>query len=290
MVPFGIIIVAYNPEVGTFYKKIEDYCKITDHVVVVNNGDSLLELSKICKVIDLGGNQGIAKAQNVGVNFLAEQKIPFVFLLDQDTKLNNEYFIEMIGEWRSLSERDSSLGALSPNIYDRNLKRELSISKLEPIEIKRIFMSDIEGDSLHNTLPISSGLLTKTSIFQEVGGNDAWMFIDWVDFKFDLDLISAGYSVYTTKRVIINHSVGKGVRHRFLWKVLNVSNHSPFREYYFYRNGIYFLRKDGKRFPQLRHYIHHALLTRSLFIFYEPQKITRIKRILKGISDGRRAR
>lgn len=283
---FGIVIVAYNPDVNDFVSKIKRFVKLTNNLVVINNGKEIQKVKALCKVINLGKNQGIAYAQNIGVEYLKKIGIEYVFFLDQDTLVEDDYFARMLSEWKRIYNDDPLIGALSPNVYDRNLKVELPTRKLSDKHVKRIWMSKVDVSVMHNTLPISSGLLTKVNIFEKVGGNVSWMFIDWVDFKFDIDLIKKGYSVYTTNNVTINHSVGKSTQRKFLWKTINVSNHAVFREYYFFRNGLFFANSEGSKFPQLRRYVQHALLVRTVFILYEKDRVKRIWNASKGLKDA----
>ena len=72
---WGVVVVIYNPEITSFSKRITRYLTKTDHVVVVNNGDSLAQTTFASQVIELGGNVGIARAQNIGVQALREKKL-----------------------------------------------------------------------------------------------------------------------------------------------------------------------------------------------------------------------
>lgn len=282
---FGIVIVAYHPDLSALSEKVSKYNSVCSDIVIVNNDEANLSVTG-AKVINLGHNRGIAYAQNVGVQYLYDQGIDFVFLFDQDSVVEKEYFAQMLREWDRLEAIDPQIGALSPTIYDRNLDKRLPINQLASNSIQRVNVNSESGKEFKNTLPISSGLLTTTKVFKAIGGNVSWLFIDWVDYKFDLDLISAGYSIYTTNQVTINHSIGNGQPHRFFGKTLHVFNHSPFREYYFFRNAIFFYRCDGKQYPQLKPYIRHVLATRLLFVLYEQQRWQRAKRIFKGILEG----
>ena len=287
---FGIVIVTYNPHLDVLSKKIRKYSRVSKFVVIVNNGSEIRLEIKNCFILNLKKNMGIAYAQNKGVNFLNSKGVDYVFFLDQDSTVDEAFFYTMLSEWGKLYRNDQNIGLLSPAVFDRNLKKRLTVNTLTLDNIKRIKTESGEDDVLKNTLPISSGILTRVKIFNEIGGNDSWMFIDWVDFDFDIKVISNGFNTYTTTNISISHSIGKSKLHKVLKKGINVSNHAPFREFFFFRNGIYFYRKRGKEFPQLRSFIRHALLTRLVFVLYENNKLNRIKEIIRGFREGIRAK
>lgn len=283
---FGIVIVTYRPDVSKLQDKINKYSNLTENIIIVNNGSSLNIETRNCQLINLKNNKGIAYAQNVGVSYLKKKGISYFFFLDQDSRPDEKFFRKMLNIWKNIERSDPKIGLLSPNIFDRNLNVELMINQLGSKNIERIRMNKEEITLLKNTLPISSGVLCKTEIFDEVNGNNSWMFIDWVDFQFDISLIKSGYHTYTTSTVCLNHTVGKGSKKSFLGKKINVSNHATFREYYYFRNGIVLYKTNKKNFPQLKSFIRHALITRIVFVLYENQKVTRMKSIIRGIKDG----
>ena len=283
---YGIVIVTYNPNLDELNKKVDKYTIDSNAlVVIVNNGDKL-NISEHPNLIikNLGKNMGIAYAQNIGVNYLQEKGIDLAFLLDQDTKLGKKYFEQMLKKWHSLKIKDSKLAVLSPVAFDRKTKKLLSTKYLVNDNLKIEFLQS--GDK-YNTLPISSGILVDTNIFEEIGGNCSEYFIDWVDFQFDLDIIDAGYHIYTTSEIRINHQIGNASTRKLLWKTIHPSNHSAFRNYYFFRNGILFMNKN-RLHKFVKKFVITALLKRFICIFYEENKINKIKAMIDGIKDARK--
>ncbi|MGO3537275.1 MAG: glycosyltransferase, partial [Latilactobacillus curvatus] len=63
---WGVVIVAYNPEIRVFKKKIDAISKLTDGVVVINNGSKLSFDNDRIELVNLDSNKGIAYAQNLG--------------------------------------------------------------------------------------------------------------------------------------------------------------------------------------------------------------------------------
>lgn len=287
---FGVIIIAYNPKLEEFLPKIKRYAKLGARVIVVNNGSDDIPAFSEIQIINLEHNVGIAKAQNIGVKRLKQLGISKLFLFDQDSVVDNDYFKIMLEAWNHVENEDNHIGMIGPAIYDRNMKEELPVLKLAEGRIDKLKFKSNGYQIVSNTLPISSGILTTTQVFDAVGGNDEDMFIDWVDFKFDLDVLDAGYTIYSIAEAELNHAIGETKVKKFLGKKISVSNYSPFREYYYFRNGIYFYRTTAQVFPQFKKYIRHELKLRLRSIPFEPQKWSRIKCILKGIIDGLKAK
>ncbi|MGX5376812.1 hypothetical protein ACWCL1_00865 [Ligilactobacillus sp. LYQ135] len=284
---YGIVIVAYNPDIEEFNPKIQKFTQDENAmIVIVNNGTKLPEIeSKNIIYRNLGENKGIAYAQNVGIDVLIKQNIKLAFLLDQDSTLSQEYFKKMVNKWHEIKNTDSQLAVLAPNVFDVKSRQLLSTRILDNSGNLKI-KTQIKGN-IYNTLPISSGILLDTHVFKEVGGNRADYFIDWVDFQFDLDVIKAGYHVYTTADIKINHQIGNSMKRKFLGKTIHPTNHSIFRNYYFFRNGILFLH-ENKSFKFVKRFVITSLLKRYISIFYENDSKSKHKANHKGIKDAKK--
>lgn len=282
---FGVIFVAYNPEINTFNSKLRVVSELSSNVVVVNNGNAIPVIKNI-KIINLSENKGIAYAQNVGVEFLKRKGIEFVFFFDQDSDFDSDYFSKMLFEWHRVISAGVNIGILSPNLFDRNRHQLIPINQLNNGDIDRRVLSNSKNELLQNTLPISSGILTTVTIFNTVGGNNADLFIDWVDLDFDLKILNAGYITCTTSTVCLRHAIGKNEQHKFFGKRISPSNHIPFREFYYFRNGIFLCKQDKNTFPEVKKMIKKSLMVRILYCFYEKNKIQRIINISRGIADG----
>lgn len=283
---FGIVIVTYNPNISLLENNIKNYSNISNYVVIVNNSSTDIKVRSKCSVINLHKNKGIAFAQNKGVESLLNAGVDYVFFFDQDSIVENDYFYKMLELWKKIEKENKKIGALCPSIYDRN---QGVVSHIDIVDNNTSVFCDSKI-AVCNTLPISSGMLTKVDIFNEVGGNISGMFIDWIDFDYDIRLILNGFNVYTTSLVCIDHAVGNATKHRFFHKEIAVSNHAPLREYYFFRNGVYLVKKDGKKFKPIRKMVVNMLLRRIVFVFYESNKCLRIKYIIRGLYDGFRGK
>lgn len=283
----GVVLITFNPSIKNLQRKIKQIIQRKIQVVIVNNGQKLnLTDNAYLKVIDLLQNKGIAFAQNAGVNWLHEMKYKYVFFFDQDSEFEDTYFDDMLRFWNEISLKNANLGVLSPNLFDRNRNENISINRINDGEVSRIYPEKNKKQFINNTLPISSGILTTVEIFNSIHGNNEKMFIDWVDFDFDLRILEAGYDIFTVSQVCLYHAIGKATRHNFLGHSLFPSNHAPFREFYYFRNGIFLYRHKKEKFPEIKKMIRNALIVRLVYCLYEKNKIKRVTNISQGIVAG----
>lgn len=279
---WGVVVVSYNPELVEFSKRISRYLSETPNVVIVNNGDSLAQSDFAEHVIELGSNQGIAHAQNVGLHVLSEKKVKFVFFLDQDSDLSEGFFYNMLQEWSRIFQSDANLGLLSPIIQDRtyhNISVPRAIRNGQIVKLPE----PITKWPVKQVMPISSGILTTVDIFEQSGGIDDDLFIDWVDFQLDFNLIASGYRTYYTNVAYIEHAIGEKKVHRFLNKKIYPTSHPLFREYYFTRNALIVGHQFHSLIPGLMKFVWRSIGIKYIFAFYEKNTFKRLVQLTKGI-------
>jgi GT2 family glycosyltransferase len=125
-----------------------------------------------------GKNYGLSKAYNLVANKANIEGYKYLLLLDQDTTINENYFVELLRCIKKYPKESIFVPRLlinnkifSPNLYF--MKRLWSFYNLK------------EGvHSLHNFGFINSGLLIDVNIFLSVGGYDEEVFLDYSDFQF----------------------------------------------------------------------------------------------------------
>lgn len=283
---WGVVIVTYNPTIEAFAKKMTRYLAATPHVVVVNNGESLQATDFASHVIELGDNLGIARAQNVGVAALQKQGVPFVFFLDQDSELSAGYFAAMLAEWHRIAQTDPKIGLLSPIVRDRTYHNESVPRGIRDGRVVKLPVP-ITAWPVASVLPISSGILTTIAIFTAAGGIDDALFIDWVDFQLDFNIMTAGYQTYYTNVAYIEHAIGQKEAHKFLGKTIYPTSHPLFREYYFTRNALVVGRQFQAAYPGLLKFVWRSLAIKYLFAFYEKNTFKRLVQLTRGIRDAK---
>ena len=90
---------------------------------------------------------------------------------------------------------------------------------------------------------ITSGSLVRLAALQKTGLFDERLFIDSVDHDFCLRSRARGLLVVEASDQVMDHSLGNITRHRFFWRTVNCTNHSPLRRYYITRNQLEAIRR-----------------------------------------------
>ncbi|MGO3536079.1 MAG: glycosyltransferase [Leuconostoc mesenteroides] len=267
------LIISYNSEISLLIENIKILSKVMEKIVIVDNNSAnkkdLLEIENNyikVKIIFLESNVGIARATNIGFDYLSANS-DWILVLDQDSILD----IKDIGILYSFVDRDnfSNLGMITPKYLERNELNDScgdeNISEWQCVKY-----------------PIASGSLVSVEAWKSVGGYDADLFIDRVDDDFDLRIRNAGYLIIQANYAKIDHAIGQIKIVRFFHKNIKVYNHNAFRKYYQSRNNLIFAKKHG---GMLKAWIRNIILLCKTVLF-EQEKITKFKSILKGIRDG----
>ena len=114
------------------------------------------------------------------------------------------------------------------------------------------------------------------------------MFIDSVDFEYCYRMRKNGFGVIQVSEVQLLHQLGESEKHHFLFWTVQVNGHSAFRKYYIARNTVYYPLKHKLWLRFVRGNIRNLWLI-IVVLFYEDDKINKLKAIMKGWKAGFRA-
>lgn len=267
-------IVLYNPEIMRLSENIKAVLGQVDSLILVNNGSTnigdikhLIETNnwKI-EYVDLKSNKGIAYALNVILHKAVIGEYEWFLTIDQDSVVS-ENLITTYERYIGYNK----LGIISCEIIDRNFNEIHNNANFEVLDYV-----------------ITSGSLVNTSICKKVNGFDSKMFIDFVDFDLCAKVREAGYNILRTYETNLLHEVGHSTPKMIGKRQYIAYNHNPERVYYFYRNGMYFIRKHKKKNSINAYAWRKNLLRRFVLItLYEKQKIKKYKMICSGILDSK---
>lgn len=200
------IIVLYNIN----FKSSDTYNSVIDSyefknqqitVVLVDNStsDYCNESSSELKnhiYISMNGNKGISKAYNAALDTLKELELldnNLVILLDDDTKLNQEYFQSIKDSYAPnidiyLPIVYDEIGILSPSIMGLRCKRCKKISQI----------------TKENICGINSGMVVKGKIFNSYR-YDERIFLDYVDHQFIRDMKTSNKNIIILNAKLYQH-------------------------------------------------------------------------------------
>ena len=234
---------------------------------------------------DLGENCGIAKAQNIGIDFAIKDCCDHVILFDQDSAPPREMIGTLANAELKLLTSGVSVGSVAPLFFDEKTKEYSPAIRHSGLMVHKVKVSP--GDILPVAADhlIASGSLIRTSVLQEVGVMREELFIDWVDIEWGLRAGSFGYQHFIIPEVAMLHSIGDEFVSLGKKKV---NLHSDIRNYYIVRNACYLIRDKSVNW-QWRTYILFKVPKYVIFYSLTTLSLKRGKTfllLLKACVDG----
>lgn len=264
-------IVLYNPEISRLKENIDAIINQVEKIILVDNGSN--EINEIERIWDSNKkvviiknfeNEGIAKALNQMCQWAKDNGFDWILTLDQDSVCDKTVIEEFLPY---TIKKD--IGIICPRINYENMKNKKE--------------SGLEFDYVEACM--TSASLTSIRAWEKCKGFDEWMFIDYVDNDFGMRLKLNNYKIIRVNKAVLQHRLGKAEEKKIFGFKITVFNHSSFRNYYYVRNSIYFIRKYKENINILK-YITILLCWESKKIIFEPQKRDVLLSMMKGIHKG----
>ena len=216
----AVVIVLYNPcdeEMANVRRLSEAHAG----VIVDNSTEPAFSGEQIGRMryVALRENVGIAKAQNIGTDYILKHTdATYIVFLDQDSTVEESYPEAIVNCYETIKKDFPRLGFLGPTTENKETGKTY----------KSVIHKDhaLSADFIPRRELISSGGCTTKEVLEEVGLNDERLFIDYVDFEWCWRAKSKGYICGFTPRVTIKHMVGEKTIY-VCGYTINVS--SPFR-------------------------------------------------------------
>ena len=187
------IIIAYNPEIERITDNVRAVAGQVGRVVVYDNCSrnredvAGLEGIEKCSVVFNDVNSGLPVSLNAGCRLAMESGARYALLLDQDSIVSDGMVASL------LCCMQPGVGIASPQIVDRN-KREGFAPSEAVVPMKRV---------------ITSGALVSLEAWENVGGFDERIFVDWADYEFCANMREHGYEIVRDNRTMILHEMGR---------------------------------------------------------------------------------
>lgn len=277
------VIITYNVE-NDFKNRINKLKGKVNEIIVVDNGSKaetismLKELEKEITIIYLEKNKGIAYALNTGIKYSIEKGYDWILTLDHDSIVTDNMINNMLKCYEGFEgELKEKVAMLVP----------VHVEEKEHENNRVINNEEVSSKSYTEVLTeITSGALTKASIYKSVGLYDEKLFIDLVDHDYCLSLNKKGFKVIQVNSAILIHNLGESVKKSILGLKMIPTNHSPLRRYYMSRNRHYIWEKYKEDFPGWVLTDKRRFITENLkIVLFEDNKIEKFKYIRQGIRD-----
>jgi len=284
MSTFGLIFVLYLPS-AEYLKNLQKARAMCRNVIAVDNShepDRQLHemLRRNGMTVIFNRNQGgLAGAYNRGAEALLAQGCDVIFLLDQDSDIDESFFIKMMQACSALATDTFLMG---PKIYEINLQKCMPVIPPGRRFPKPLRIDD-ETEGLFPTLfIISSGSAISAGAYRKLGAFREDYFIEYIDIEYGLRASSQGIPVYMNAAVTMRQTTGNIVRHGKLF----TTHHLAWRRYYGARNAVHALGLYRSKWSL--HWLSGLLACHQAFcvLLFEEQKLRKVAAILCGYLDG----
>lgn len=269
-------IVLFNPDLERLKENIGGVMPQVDMICCVDNcSDNIGNIENlICEygtvhLIKNGSNKGVAAALNQIASFARHVGAEWVLTLDQDS-IPQEGLID---RYENELQHLSHVGMLTC------LRRDINTHAVEPKDASSVI------DKRQTC--ITSGCYLNIAAWDDAGGFDEKMFIDYVDFDMCMTLHEHGYEIYLIPFLGIIHELGNSRIVSFLGHEEIIYGHTAFRKYYFVRNRLYYAKKHEKYLNKWRQYggvIKYIMLV----VLYEDNKKEKVKSMIHGVIDSKK--
>jgi rhamnosyltransferase len=285
METFGLIFVLYQPTtefVGNLHKAVAQCRNV---MAVDNSPEPNLHLHETLRqsgaTVIFNRNQGgLAGAYNRGAELLLERGCEVIFLLDQDSDIDEQFFVKMM---EACSGLGTDMFIMGPKIYEIHLQRCMPVTP-PGRRLPKPFRIDEKNEGLFPTLfVISSGSAISAQAYRTLGAFREDYFIESIDVEYGLRATSRGVPVYMNAAVTMRQTTGNIERHGKLF----TTNHAAWRRYYGTRNAVHSLRLYRSHWSL--HWLSGplAIFWALCVVLFEPQKLRKLVAMVAGYMDGR---
>jgi rhamnosyltransferase len=283
------VVTTYRPDTR-FAERITRLLPQVNQVIIVDDGvlPENVALLNGCfgrvpnvRLIHNATNRGIAASLNLGIGLARTAGHAWALTLDDDTFIASDMVETLVTEWNRIrTEWRVPIAIMGMRSVDPGTG-EVS----EPD-------SRVLGHSYREKrLVITSGSLVSLAAYDAIGPFREEFFIDFVDYDYCFRARTLGFKVIQLSRIGMTHSVGRRSVHRLGRLRVATYNHSPMRLYYRFRNSTVFGKTVFFREPLFAAAIFssNARLAATIAAF-EDDRLTKLRWILRGFSDGVRGR
>jgi rhamnosyltransferase len=287
--------VAFHPEAERFVAELRALATQVAGIVLVDNGgpeSTVGELLRVhavsgCVLLGQQGNDGLAAAQNAGIEHALAAGADYVLLLDDDSRPGGAMVERLLGALRATAARGEKVAAAGPRYVEEQSSAESHFLRYGLFGAKRLRCSG-GTEVLHTDALISSGMLIPAAVLRDVGTMDESLFIDHVDTDWCMRARARGYRLLGVCAAAMTHRLGDKPSRALAGR--RIFFRTPERHYYMFRNSILLYRRP---YSPLGWAIGDALkllaLCVAITIWCAP-RVPHVGAAVSGVVDGLRGR
>lgn len=235
---FGIFVLLYNPEVEQVVRRLSNYNKIFDTMLIVDNSQDKPDerMAEILKKVDyhaMGENKGISKALEYAFEWAEKEKIDYLLTMDQDSEYPKQEIEKMIDFIENTANEKVGIYAANyRKLYFDNIKGVMTAGKLA---IEREDVKTVKAC-------MTSGSFVNVKAVQKALPLDDY-FVAYVDIDLSAWFLRNGYELKLVGNSVFEQQVGNPVtasKYNIFFRILH---HTEKRYYFITRNNFYFRNK-----------------------------------------------
>ena len=237
------LIVTYNPDITPLLELLRQLNKETDFVVIDNGSlgierlaESITAYKNCQKIIQLGNNEGLAKALNIGIKWALDNEYEYVFLFDQDSGLCDLFVSRMISAYKDACQNSQNhIAAVGPRIINPRTMRQAPFKLFNRLMLRSDMLFTNSNTHYIADFLITSGTLLVLRYIDEIGAMKEKYFIDNIDLEWCFRAKSKGFDLIGTDDAVLYHAIGERSFNPLVRAGI-IAQHNPARTYYSSRN------------------------------------------------------
>jgi len=287
------VVVTYQPDVtltAPLLHALADQCAA---VLVVDNGSEPARGERLraaceatgAELIELGRNEGIARAQNIGITRALDDGAGAVLLSDQDSLPAPDMVERLLDGLDRATARGRAVAAVGPVSTDTRSATEQMVYVSRTWGPRRARPEESRDGLVEAAFLIASGCLVTAAALRDVGPmNEAW-FIDHVDLEWGLRARRAGYALYAVTEARLDHELGDRLA-KIPGRAQEVHVHSPVRTYFISRNTVLLVRSGLMGWRWSVGYVVWLLKYVAFNVVVPAGRLRRATLMARGLRDG----
>lgn len=287
----GAVIVTYNPKIADLEILVNNtQTQLLQTIIVDNCSSNLTEIELFAHkfsnlvLIKLSQNEGIGKAQNIGIRkLLANKAIEAVLLFDHDSHPNTTMIPELVKGLTKLQETNDKVGAVGPIFFDPRTQNNYPISVFKGFKLLKKYPLENDNTPIPASFLIASGSLIPRATLEVVGLMKEEFFIDYIDIEWSFRATYFGYPSFAIPFAKMEHQVGDD-RIKVLGREISI--HSPLRRYYLARNSVLMLRQKHINWRYKVREVFYSVSRVFIYLALVKNRLKYIKYIFYGWYDG----
>ena len=292
------VVVTYLPDRSALFSLLHALSPQVARIIVVDNaevGSTLFEwhlhdIFSNLELLQLGGNLGIASAQNRGITRAMEAGASHILLSDQDS-VPEPTLVERLLEGLAVCKQESGalpVAAIGPATKDSRTGR---VSTFIPSDTPKD--QALTSAPLASSIPlvdagflISSGMLIPVEVIATMGGLRTEFFIDHVDTEWCFRARKAGYRLVGLEQPLLLHSLGDEVQKVWFFRERHVSTHAPLRDYYMARNTLAMIKVGHLSAAWTAHFLWRVVQFFGFYLLLSKNKRQHLGMLFLGLLHG----